>query len=429
MKTDNCSIRFDNVSLVYDLYYDKTTTLKEYVVNSLTRRKYSDPSEKKLYALRDVSLDIEHGERLGVIGLNGSGKSTFLKIIAGLLRPTEGRVLIEGTVQPLIEVGAGFNPEFSGRDNIYLNGAMLGFSKKQIAEKERDIIEFAELGSFIDVPVKYYSSGMAMRLAFTIATLIEPEILVMDEMLSAGDLEFIQKASNRMDQIVSSAKLLVIVSHDLSLIRSLARRVIVLHKGDMVYDGETDAAIDFYTDLISDKIEKKKEEQRLLEEKRQALDPEPPGDREPELISVGNGRLSNETRAGNENWPEDRLRFGIDFETTETFDNFYINLVITDKAGVTLGHLRNDFADIELNDFKAGPYSVEIPVLEIPFKSGRYRYYFRFVGVKDKKNFIKDSEPGEFTLLGNKKQHRLIRHEWIIKDRSALAEPIERKSV
>lgn len=427
----NCKIEFNNVSLIYDLYYDKTTTLKEYIVNLFHRRQYGSAEKGQLYALKDVNVKIDHGERVGIIGLNGSGKSTFLKIVAGLLKPSSGSVDIVGSVQPLIEIGAGFNPEFSGRDNLYLNGAMLGFTRKEIREKEDEIIEFSELREFIEVPVKYYSSGMAMRLAFTIATLIRPEILVMDEMLSAGDMEFIQKARDRMDRIVSSAKLLVIVSHDMGLIKSLATRVLVINNGMVLFDGDTDDAIEFYTDLVVDRLDKKQNEQKLREEeerKRQeseAAGAATPREPEPEPIKIGHAGFSNSSRSDAEMWPEDDVVFSLSFTTEETFDQFFINLVISDKAGVTVGHLRNDFADIELNDFAPGAYSAEIPVYEIPFKSGRYKYYFRLVGVKDRKNFIKDSETGEFTLLGNKKQHRLIKHEWVIKDGKS-SEPVNR---
>jgi ABC-type polysaccharide/polyol phosphate transport system ATPase subunit len=246
MKKNGCNVHLQNVSLVYDLYYDRTNTLKEYVVNFFSRRRYVDARVGKLRALDNCTLSIEHGERVGVIGLNGSGKSTLLKVISGLLKPTQGAIEINGSVQPLIEMGAGFNPEFSGRDNIYLNGAMLGFTRSQIKEKEHKIIEFTELGHFIDIPVKYYSSGMVTRLAFTIATIIDPEILLIDEVLSAGDIQFIEKAKERINTLITSAKILMLVSHDLEMIKSLTRRVIVLNKGEVIFDGRAEEAVEYY---------------------------------------------------------------------------------------------------------------------------------------------------------------------------------------
>ncbi len=249
MNRNGCSIALENVSLVYDLYYDRTTSLKEYVINLLSRRKYVDERVGKLSALRNCTLAIGHGERVGIIGLNGSGKSTLLKVISGLLKPSEGCVTIEGNVQPLIEMGAGFNPEFSGRDNVYLNGSMLGFTRRQIREKEDKIIEFTELGHFIDVPVKYYSSGMVMRLAFTIATMIDPEILLVDEILASGDIQFIEKAKERLNSLITSAKILVLVSHDLDMIKTLTRRVIVLDKGEVLFDGDQEHGVEYYRSM------------------------------------------------------------------------------------------------------------------------------------------------------------------------------------
>jgi ABC-type polysaccharide/polyol phosphate transport system ATPase subunit len=250
MNRNRCSIALENVSLVYDLYYDRTTSLKEYIINLLSRRKYVEERVGKLSALTNCTLAIKHGERVGIIGLNGSGKSTLLKVISGLLKPSNGSVTIEGNVQPLIEMGAGFNPEFSGRDNVYLNGAMLGFTRRQIREKEDKIITFTELGHFIDVPVKYYSSGMVMRLAFTIATMIDPEILLVDEILASGDIQFIEKAKKRLNSLITSAKILVIVSHDLDMIRSLTRRVIVLDKGEVLFDGDQEHGVEYYRSMM-----------------------------------------------------------------------------------------------------------------------------------------------------------------------------------
>jgi homopolymeric O-antigen transport system ATP-binding protein len=246
----NCSIRLKDVSLVYDLHYDRTNNLKEFIVNAVTRRSYVRKKKDTLHALKSINLDIHEGERLGIIGLNGAGKSTLLKVISGILKPTSGELYVNGYVQPLIEIGAGFDPEFTGRENIYLNGYMLGFTKKQIQAKEREIIEFTELHDFIDTPIKYYSSGMSVRLAFTIATMIEPEILAFDEMLSAGDAAFIQKATKRLSSVIDKAKIIVLVSHDLNMIKTICNRAIVVNRGEIQFQGNADQAIDFYQRLV-----------------------------------------------------------------------------------------------------------------------------------------------------------------------------------
>ena len=246
------NISLKNVTLEYDLYRDKTSNLKETLINLFRGNKHLvGPKIEKLKALHGIDLDLKQGDRLGIIGLNGAGKSTLLKVISGILKPTIGEVVVNGNMQPLIEVGAGFHFEFSGRENIYLNGYMLGFTKKKIAEKEKEIIEFSELQEFIDVPVKYYSSGMQTRLAFSIATSIEPEILVFDEMLSAGDISFVNKAKARMDKLIQEAKILVLVSHDLGLVESICEKCICLEKGRVVFSGTPSDTISYYKSKVA----------------------------------------------------------------------------------------------------------------------------------------------------------------------------------
>lgn len=239
-------ISIKNVSLAYTIHHDKTTTLKEYVLNILHKRSFVEKKKDLFWALDDINIEVSPKERLSIIGKNGAGKSTLLKVISGILKPTKGAVHVNGSIQPLIEIAAGFNPEFSGRENIYLNGYMLGFTRDQIRKKEQEIIEFSELGEFIDVPVKYYSSGMAVRLAFTIATSVEPEILLFDEMLSAGDASFIKKAKARIDLLVDRAKCVVVVSHDLGFVRDFSTRIVVLSHGKIAFDGSPQQALEFY---------------------------------------------------------------------------------------------------------------------------------------------------------------------------------------
>lgn len=249
----HCSVTLTNVSLAYELHFDRTISLKEYLINKAIRRKYVDEAKNELLALNDVTLTLKEGDRVGVIGLNGAGKSTLLKVVTGIFRPTLGSVSVEGTIQPLIEVGAGFNPEFSGRENIYFNGYMLGFTKTQIKAREAEVVEFAELGKFIDVPIKYYSTGMVVRLAFAMATSINPEILVFDEMLSAGDAAFIDKARKRLDGLLEQAKILLVVSHDLGLVQSLTKHVLVLDHGKIVFQGKPAEAVKYYLEMIEAK--------------------------------------------------------------------------------------------------------------------------------------------------------------------------------
>ena len=400
---NECFIKIENLSLVYELYYDKTNTLKEYFANLFKKRNYIDKSKDKLYALNNISLTINHGERLGIIGLNGAGKSTLLKVLSGILKPTYGKVYIKGSVQPLIEVGAGFNPEFSGRENIYLNGAMLGFTKKEIFEKEKDIIEFSELQDFIGVPIKYYSTGMVVRLAFSIATIIKPEILLLDEMLSAGDLSFISKARQRMDEILRHAKILVIASHDLGLIDSLASRTIVLDHGVILFDGNTQDAIAFFKDYV----EKKVHEKRDVDEKKDF--------EESPFIDVQNFHCRNILNSSINIYPDDDVEFYLKFKLNEEFQEFFINLVIQDPTSDNVVHFRNDYSGIILKNLTKGVYEVTIIIKRIPFKSGIYSYYYRLFGKRhDDRLMTKDVANLKFEIQGEKHHSDLIKHEWKI---------------
>jgi homopolymeric O-antigen transport system ATP-binding protein len=202
--------------------------------------------EEVFWALRDVSFDIEHGEVVGVIGRNGAGKSTLLKILSRITWPTEGRALIHGRVGSLLEVGTGFHPELSGRENIFLNGAIMGMRKAEIAAKFDEIVAFAEVDKFVDTAVKHYSSGMYVRLAFAIAAHLEPEILIVDEVLAVGDLAFQQKCLGKMSEVSQAGRTILFVSHNMAVVEKLCRRAIVLQDGQIDFQGETEEAIHHY---------------------------------------------------------------------------------------------------------------------------------------------------------------------------------------
>lgn len=202
--------------------------------------------DEYLQALDSINLQIEQGETLGIIGLNGAGKSTLLKILSRVTAPTSGRVKINGRIASLLEVGTGFHPELTGRENTYLNGAILGMTKKEIDEKIDDIIEFAEIEKFIDTPVKRYSSGMYVRLAFSVAAHLEPEILVVDEVLAVGDYQFQQKCLGKMGDISHGGRTVLFVSHQLSMIKALCRKCILMDQGRLIMFGDTDEVIEEY---------------------------------------------------------------------------------------------------------------------------------------------------------------------------------------
>lgn len=233
------AIRVKDVKKVYPLYISKGSKVKEAL--SLSGKSY----HSDFYALKGVSFEIEQGECVGIIGLNGSGKSTLLKILTEVITQTEGEVEVNGKVSALLELGAGFNPEYTGMENIYLNTMLMGYSRKETDEKIPQIIEFADIGDFINQPVKVYSSGMFVRLAFAIAITIEPDILIIDEALSVGDVFFQQKCYKKIKEFAGKATVLI-VSHDLNAITKFCQRIIVMNQGEVVYNGEPNEAISYY---------------------------------------------------------------------------------------------------------------------------------------------------------------------------------------
>ena len=223
------------------------------------------------YALKGVDIDIYKGETIGIIGTNGSGKSTILKIITGVLNPTEGDVKVEGRISALLELGAGFNQEYNGIENIYLNGTMMGFSKKEIDERLQDILDFADIGDYVYQPVKTYSSGMFVRLAFAVAINIDPEILIVDEALSVGDVFFQSKCYHKFEEFKRSGKTIIFVSHDLSSISKYCDRVMVLNKGDKVAEGKPKEMIDVYKQILVGQYDEGKSEELIDVEKNHEL--------------------------------------------------------------------------------------------------------------------------------------------------------------
>ena len=227
-------IEIRNVSVVFKRTTEKMTSLKEYFINSLKKK----IKKEKFVALEDINITIKKGEIVGLLGLNGAGKSTLLKVISGIIKPTSGEVKLNGKMAPLIELGAGFDPELTGRENIFLNGSLLGFSKKELKDKIEDIIDFSELKEFIDIPLKNYSSGMYARLGFSIATIYEPEILIIDEVLSVGDFHFQEKSLNKIMEMIEKGTTVLFVSHDIEQVEKLCKKAIWLEKGKVKVIGD-----------------------------------------------------------------------------------------------------------------------------------------------------------------------------------------------
>ena len=243
---DTQVINIENVSVKFNLGTQNIAGLKEYILKLVK----GELLVEEFWALRDINISINKGEVFGILGLNGAGKSTLLKVIAGVIRPTNGKVEMLGTIAPLIELGAGFDLELTARENIYLNGTILGYKKKFITEKFDEIVEFAEVREFLDVPLKNYSSGMLARIAFSIATIVEPDILIVDEILAVGDFKFQKKSYNKIKEMINNGATVILVSHSIDQIRSLCTKAMLLSKGQCIAEGNAMEICDIYISQV-----------------------------------------------------------------------------------------------------------------------------------------------------------------------------------
>lgn len=235
-------IEVKNVSMMFNRSSEKVDSIKEYFVRLLKHQLMFE----EFWALKDVTLTVEKGDAVGIVGLNGSGKSTLLKIIAGVMKPTKGSSKVYGSVAPMIELGAGFDMDLSARENIYLNGAVLGYSRAEMDKKAESILDFAELWDFVDVPLKNYSSGMVARLGFAIATAHTPDVLIVDEVLGVGDYKFQEKCEKRINEIVESGATVLFVSHSIEQVRKLCKHVLWLEKGTQLMYGDVEEVCTAY---------------------------------------------------------------------------------------------------------------------------------------------------------------------------------------
>lgn len=243
------AVKVENVSVMFNLNKEKIDNIKEYVIKFLKRKiRFTE-----FWALTDVSFEVKEGERIGILGFNGAGKSTLLKVIAGVLKPTKGSVQVNGVIAPLLELGAGFDMNYTGAENIYLYGATMGYSRKYIEERYQQIVDFAELGEFIDVPVKNYSSGMRARLGFAIATAVDPQVLILDEVLSVGDAKFKKKSEAKIMSMFDKGVTVLFVSHNTAQVRRLCTKAVLLEKGRVIASGTADEVCDIYDSKVKTK--------------------------------------------------------------------------------------------------------------------------------------------------------------------------------
>jgi lipopolysaccharide transport system ATP-binding protein len=342
----------ENYNSLRDVITDKTKK-----IFSFSNWKSTHKTQEEFWALKDVDFDIEQGDRVGIIGRNGAGKSTLLKILSRITEPTKGTIKLKGRIASLLEVGTGFHPELTGKENIYLNGAILGMSRAEIKKHFDAIIDFAEVEKFLDTPVKRYSSGMYVRLAFAVAAHLEPEILIVDEVLAVGDAQFQKKCLGKMEDVSKNeGRTVLFVSHNMGAVQRLCTQLMVLNMGTVGFQGEVALGLKYYDSLVRD--------QNLIN------------------ISSGfklkidikvNGYLNPETVES-----EDAIEFIIEVNSPEDYQNNFINVCIDNSEGEHVIHLRNDFEDFNVNIHK-GLNKFNVGIQKNLLAPGMYYYWFRLV--------------------------------------------------
>ena len=323
-------------------------TLKVGGPNTLTHG-----GSQQLWALRDINLDVHEGELLGVIGANGAGKSTLLKILSRITSPTSGRVIIRGRVGSLLEVGTGFHLELTGRENVYLNGAILGMRRAEVSRKFDEIVAFADMSRFIDTPAKRYSSGMAVRLAFAVAAHLDPEILVVDEVLAVGDFEFQKKCIGKMQDVTGDGRTVLFVSHNLSTVSKLCSRCAWIDDGRVRRSGDVDGVISAYEESILSGIEASKEKPNVQDARIDRAT----------ILPVGS--------AGNCIRPGDAIRISINLQCRKPLGRVHVGCGLYAEDGRRLSLLESRCEDVYF-DLKAGETTLECHVSSIPLVEGRY---------------------------------------------------------
>ncbi len=356
---NDVAISLKNVSKYYKLYSSPRDRLKEAL--SFTGKTY----HKKFYASKNISFELKKGEMLGVLGRNGSGKSTLLKLITNVLTPDEGSVEVNGKISALLELGSGFNPQFTGMQNIFFYGTILGFAKEEMDEKLNDILTFADIGEFINQPIKTYSSGMKSRLGFAVAAHLNTEILILDEVLAVGDFVFRQKCLAKINEIRETTSI-ILVSHSMNDIKVFCDKAIVLKNGSLVFEGTTDNAIDFYHKDQEKQIEEKKqEEKKKIEEKHKQVSKK-------KITDVKHVWDKNIYRL------DEKMQFEFEFVLNFKPRNLIIGLPVWDKSGNLITSFNTDYYDIKFDNnttkisaklvttcvFNPGEYSSAIAIVD-----------------------------------------------------------------
>lgn len=377
ISVEGLSKRFILTKQTHGSYTALRDVISDKARSVLRRNESQKETKEEFWALRDVDFSINKGDRVGIIGRNGAGKSTLLKILSRITEPTNGRITIRGRVASLLEVGTGFHPELTGRENIYLNGAILGMSRREITTKFDEIVSFAEVERFLDTPVKRFSSGMYVRLAFAVAAHLEPEILIVDEVLAVGDLQFQRKCLGKMEEVSQKeGRTVLFVSHNMIAIQQLCNDLIVMHRGELVYHGSRAKGMIEYERLNRDIMANQADTETSIR-----------------FAMMKSGHSDPDSIAGN-----DGLNFTLEIQAHRDYGKSWVNIVVDNGDGMTVSHLRNDWYGIPLTVEK-GRTVVKVDVPDMSLAPGIYTIWARVALTEDW--IVIDSEPRYIEVTGN----------------------------
>lgn len=389
ISTNQTIVRLENVSVEYRVPQERIGTFKEYMIRLLEGK----VRQQKFNALNQVNIDVYRGEVFGLIGPNGAGKSTLLKLVARVLRPTHGRVLVMGQVAPLLEVGAGFHPELTGRENVFLNGAMLGFSRQEMNEKFPRIVEFSGLGDFIDAPLRTYSSGMSARLGFAVATDSQPDILIVDEILSVGDEAFQHKSFERIQAIKAQGATILLVSHAMSTIETMCQRAAWLNRGQVVATGAANEVVDRYLGRVYDE-----ETSRLIEAGRTGNYPDGKN-----RIEISRVKLLNTQNAEQHTFHTgEAMRVQIEFQAHQPIPSLEVGIAIHRQDGLHITGPNTTFDGLKI-EVEPGPGGVVYTIPYLPLLDGLYNISVALVD--HEANFIMDFQDRFYSFRIDNRGH------------------------
>ena len=320
-----------------------------------------EESEDIIWALKDINFEVEEGEVLGIIGKNGAGKSTLLKVLSQITEPTEGRIEIEGRVSSLLEIGTGFHPDLTGRENVYLNGTILGMKKKEIDDKFDEIIDFSGIDDFIDTPVKRYSSGMKIRLGFAVAAHLEPDVLIIDEVLAVGDVQFQKKCLGKMRDVAGSGRTVLFVSHQMPAVKNLCTRCLLLHEGELVEEGDTEYVINEYLKLCQEETETPLAERTDRQ-----------GSGRMRFTDIKLANKHGKKTAAWINGEDQQLILTLNNKTDQRIENVQVDLGINNDYGERISKLSNEYTGDQLPLLEPGLNRLRITISNLSLTPGRY---------------------------------------------------------